>query len=141
MKSIAEMTMKDFANCLTGIEYPCCIPSDLTNIAKERGWVIVYGASDDLIEFDGAIVDEAGVYDGGEVKFDKEGFLPSFEDVEHNPKDCQKWLKRASNTTTIEALWCKEERYSWTYKIDRPHETFEVMEDDEHYCRGIVFAI
>ena len=41
--------------------------------AKENGLVIVYGASDDLMEFDGAIYDEGGCFDGGRVYFDRDG--------------------------------------------------------------------
>lgn len=33
----------------------------------------------------------------------------------------------------------KEERAVWIDGI--PHTTFEVMEDNEHYCHGFVFSI
>jgi hypothetical protein len=40
----------------------------------------------------------------------------------------------------IEAVWA-EDGYSWTYRTDIPHATFEITEDGEPYCRGIVFAL
>ena len=30
---------------------------------------------------------------------------------------------------------------AWTYMTDIPHATFDVMDDGELYCRGIVFAL
>jgi hypothetical protein len=41
---------------------------------------------------------------------------------------------------TIEAIWGKD-GYSWTYKTDIPHATFDIFEDGEKFCRGIVFDI
>jgi hypothetical protein len=40
----------------------------------------------------------------------------------------------------IEAQW-DNDWYSWTYKTNIPHETFNVYEDGDKYCRGIVFDI
>jgi hypothetical protein len=61
-------------------------------------------------------------------------------------KEC---LSRCLNTSlillekaaTIEALWCKENGYSWTYKTAIPHAAFDIMEDKLKYCRGIVIAL
>ena len=53
------MTLKEFAQKLNGREYnwPQFTKEDLA-IAKENGFIIVSGASDDLMEIDGAINDE-----------------------------------------------------------------------------------
>lgn len=51
------------------------------------------------------------------------------------------YVQRQKSAKSIEALWCKEDGYSWTYKTEIPHATFEVVEDEEPYCRGIVFAL
>lgn len=44
-------------------------------------------------------------------------------------------------TDSIEALWDYDKNFVWTYKTDIPHETFDIMEDDEPYCKGIVFYL
>ena len=128
-----EMELKEFAAMLNGKEYryPQFAREEI-QIAKDNGFVIVYGASDDLMEFDGAIADEGGCFDGGKVYFDKNGVS-------------QDGTERAN---MIEALWCDEdikdengELITWTYKTDIPHETFMIYEDDESYCRGIVFSL
>ncbi len=136
------MTNSDYrqilAQKLNGIEYGY-IPSDMVEYAKEHGLVIVTGESDDLIEFDGAIVDEDGCFDGGHSCFDKSGFTDN-------------------GKNKIDIIWCgkiKDEpagdpedfqtptgaMITWCYKTDIPHATFMMYEDGEPYCRGIVFSI
>ena len=91
------MSIKEFAQQLNGKEYgyPMFTEKEIQT-AKDNGWVIVTGASDDLMEFEGAIRDEGVCFDGGKVFFSKS---------------------------------------------DIPHETFMVYEDEEPYCRGIVFSV
>lgn len=127
------MELKQFAEMLNGRKYGYPqFTQDEIQIAKDNGFVIVYGASDDLMEFDGAIYAEVGCFDGGKVYFDKTGAC----DEEFENGKC------------IEALWCddsiKDELgglITWTYKTDIPHETFMIYDDGDSYCRGIVFRI
>jgi hypothetical protein len=139
------MTTALIAEQLDGTEYPVHIPNDIVKSAKEHGIVIVYGASDDLMEFEGAISDEVGAYEGNTVKVSPQGLLPDFENIDKDARDAKDKLRAyfaAENLgRTIEALWCKEPGYSWTFKTDIPHETFEVVEDGDPYCRGIVFRL
>lgn len=137
------MNAKELAEKLTGMEYPVQIPEELVKEAKASGLVIVYGASDDLMEFEGAIYDEVGVSDGGVAFVDSKGLTLDFNQLceEKNFDGLQDYFSRFSKRKEIEALWCEEGKYSFTYKTDIPHETFEVVEDGEPYCRGIVFSL
>lgn len=125
------MTLKEFAERLDRTEYngyPIFSKEDI-GIAKENGFVIVTGASDDLMEFEGVIQDEGGCFDGGPVYFTKAG-------VEYEEK----------TPNVIKALWCQAEDENgavipWAYETEIPHETFLVMDAGEVYCRGIVFDI
>ena len=129
------MTLKKFAQMLDGREYGYPqFTSEEIQIAKESGFVIVCGASDDLMEFEGAIRDEGGCFEGGEVFFNKTGVVFLEDDEQTN--DCSQ----------ITALWCKEKDENgtpatWVYQTDIPHETFKIWEDGELYCIGIVFSI
>jgi len=38
----------------------------------------------------------------------------------------------------VEAEWCLHENTSWTYSSPFPHAKFDVIEDGEIYCVGIV---
>lgn len=135
------MTKEELAAQLNGSEYPIRLSHAVVSAAKASGLLIIYGASDDLIEFAGAWEDEAGAYDGGTVQFDRDGIVPAFENVLHEPEAVRKWQEVQKRAVTVEALWCAEEGYSFTYKTDVPHATFEVVEDGEPYCRGIVIAL
>lgn len=104
--------------------------------AKAAGLVIVFGASDDLMEFRGAADDEVGAYGGSTVHFTSAGLLTNKCDEE----GCPYFAKLKKTAATIEAKW-DAEGYSWIYETAIPHATFEVLEDDEKYCRGIVFAL
>lgn len=126
------MELRDFAKKLDGREYgyPQFTKEEI-QIAMDNGFVIVYGASDDLMEFDGAIRDEGDCFDGGKVFFDREGVSTDGRNV-------------------IEALWCNDAAenraedgtlITWTYQTDIPHETFMITENGEYYCRGIVFRM
>lgn len=126
------MIKNELARLIDGREYGYESFRDVLQAAKEAGLVIVSGASDDLMEFDGAIYDEQGCFDGGKIFFNQTGVL-------------QDEFERAN---CIEALWCDESALdgngnviTWTYKTDIPHETFMMYEDGEPYCRGIVFDL
>lgn len=135
------MNAKEIAAALNGSQYPLRIPSDIAKGAKEAGLVIVYGASDDLMEFEGAIHEEVGANDGTTVFVDSEGILPEREQIEDDAA-LKALFAREPHSKAIEALWCKEGEYSFTYRTTIPHETFEVLEDGcPPYCRGIVFAL
>jgi hypothetical protein len=135
------MTVQELAMKLDGSEYPFRVTPAVRGIAVAEGLLIVYGASDDLIEFEGAWSDEAGVNDGGTVTIDRIGIIPDFGEVEHEVSECEKWIARGKSAAKIEALWCAEEGYTWTYKTDIPHADFLIMEEGESYCRGMVIAL
>ncbi|AVH38024.1 hypothetical protein AL532_17590 [Pseudomonas monteilii] len=134
------MTKEELAAQLNGLEYPTRIPGALIVEAQSAGLVILCGASDDLMEFYGARREEIGCYDGGTAFVDADGVLPD-RDCLDGDEELAEYVQRQKSAKSIEALWCKEDGYSWTYKTEIPHATFEVVEDEEPYCRGIVFAL
>jgi hypothetical protein len=132
------MTKEELASLLDGSEYPFQVPGNLLPSAKENGLIVVYGASDDLIEFEGAIHDERGAGDETDVLI-LEGKL--FQDPDCNCFYAQKAAEDAkAKGSVIKALFDKR-GYSWIYETNIPHATFEILEDDQKYCRGIVFAL
>ena len=107
--------LKEFAKKLNGRQYLNELTKEDEAYARENGIVVVYGQSDDLMEVRGAIDEEFCCYDGGTFYL---GFAK------------------------VEAIWCpKGTDYSWGYETDFPHEEFTIMEDNEHYCSGIVFYL
>jgi len=130
------MNKELLAQRLSGREYMNEITKDEESLAKKAGLVVVFGCSDDLAEFKGAIYDEIGAYGGRAVRLNKKGLIKN----ECDDDDCPYFRRLSTTGTLIEIVWNKD-GYSWTYKTEIPHATFEVMEDREPYCRGIVFAL
>ena len=111
------MTLKEFASLLDGREYRCEITPSEEALAKELGFVVVFGYSDDNAELRGAIDDEINCYDGGVLEHKD---LPS----------------------TIFADWCPTDLdCAWAYSTSIPHEKFEIYDHGELYCVGIVCDI
>ncbi len=127
------MDTKEFAKSINSREYgyPQFTKEEIET-AKENRFVIVYGASDDLMEFEGAVCDEIACYDGGVawIKGDRISDAPT-----------------GISDKTVKAIWCGNEKdaggrgITWTYETEIPHETFMIYVGREPYCRGIVFSI
>jgi len=136
------MNIYEVAAELTGKEYPLRIPDHLCIAAKNAGIVFVYGASDDLMEFDGAISEEIGAR-GDDVAFVHSGaLLPDFDTLcdERDEDGLEAYFQAKPKCQPIKAVWDRD-GISWQYETDIPHATFDVMEDGEVYCRGIVFRL
>lgn len=131
------MTAKELAALLNGREMGQEITPDAVKQAKAHGLVVVFGASDDNMEFRGAIYDEISCFNGGTAYLTPAGLLKN----DCSDDECPHFVKLRDKAATIHAGWCEEEGYSWTYSTEIPHETFEIMEDGEPFCRGIVFAL
>lgn len=135
------MTNKEeMAKMLDGREYPLNLSSEEERLAKDAGLVVVYGASDDLMEFGGAVYNEISAYNGATAYLTHAGLVEN----ECENDDCPHFKRLLIGAAQIQALWCApsdDKGRSWTYKTEIPHATFEVMEEGQHYCRGIVFSL
>ena len=136
------MTKEEIAKLLDGSEYPLNISKELQYGCLKNGIVIVYGASDDLMEFRGAIREELDCYEGGEFLFDRQGQIKDWYDIRDDisEEDAKDYFQRKDGAANIEAIWGQGE-YSWQYKVDFPCAGFDVVEDGEKYCQGIVFNL
>ena len=130
------LTKEKAAEMLNGCDNSHEMSKELEAKLKDAGLVVVFGASDDLCEFRGALDEEVGCY-GGKIRLSKKGFVDYPVD-EYTCADCPLMKKELVNGKTINVIWAQGD-YSWTYETDIPHATFDVMEDGEKYCRGIVF--
>lgn len=144
------LTAKSIADSLNGTDgYPFEYDRNSCGFSHEEevanaGFVVAYGASDDLLELSGAIRDEIGTYGGAKAKLDADGFIPSFDEIRRNGNQDQieKWFERERKGATITAEWCpQDDDCSWRISIDRPFEPFDILEDGGRFCRGIVFSI
>ena len=134
------MTMKEFAKLLSGREYGMEISKDEERQAADAGLVVAYGYSDDNVELRGAIDEEVGAWDGTTIRLTKTGVLqgPACDSAENC--ECPYFAAAKNAAKTIEAVWGAG-GVSWTFKTDIPHETFNIYEDGELFCVGIMFSV
>lgn len=155
------MTKEELAARLNGREYMNDTASQDVRAAETDDLLIVFGASDNLCELCGALSDEVGCYGGGTILIDPgkrfpRGMLSTPTLLESIETDEEAVLRkhgawetvqqRRNAALRIEALWCQEDHDGkiiapWTYKTAAPHATFDIMEDGELYCRGIVIDL
>ncbi len=110
------MTKEELAAMLNNRAYLHETTPEIEQLAKDNNLLIVFGCSDDLCEFRGAIFEEFDCYEGGTIT--------------HN--DLQKPIK---------ALWCSDRDCSWSYETELPHAEFNIYDDDELYCIGMVIDL
>lgn len=132
------MTKQELAQMLNGMQYNDTIDIDLLKLAKEYEFIIVYGHSDDLMIISGAVEGSVDCYGGGEVYF-LHGDLLEFPCNDEYP-ECQYIQKCIKDAYSVKAIWGNSE-YSWIYETKIPHVIFDIMEDEEKYCRGIIFDL
>lgn len=131
------MTAKEFADLLSGRDYMNEITQGEEEQAKAAGLVVVFGFSDDCMEFRGAIDAEVSCYGGGTAYLSMSGLInPPFCGGE----DCPYFAAAKKDARSIDAVWHHSGHGpTWTYETDIPHETFEILDGVEPWCIGIVF--
>ena len=126
----------NFAIALNGREYKNLLSEAEIKLAQEHGVVIVYGYSDDNMEFRGAIDDEVGCFDGGSTYITSKGILYS----ECKNGSCPYFQQLLKTAKKITAVWHNKGKYTWTFETEIPHKTFVIFEDGEPYQKGIVIS-
>lgn len=139
------MTPIEFAARLTGREYLSEITKEEKAIAKAAGLVVMFGCSDDNVDICGAVDGEAYGIDGATVRMTPHGPLPDWDSLDKEDEDDVEayFVKKMAGFREIEAEWSPKDEpsLSWRFKTEIPHATFDVMEDGEVFCRGIVFRL
>ena len=125
------MKKEELAQILDGREIGDEISSKESKQAAGDGLVVVYGASDDLMEFQGAIIEEFGT----EADIDKEGNI-----IEKCEDECVHYKKALEGANHFEGYYGKNG--AWTFETKIPHVTFKIYDEDgDLFCNGIVFDI
>lgn len=139
--TIKERTMKEFAEMLSDRSRGEEICRSEERQATDAGLVVAYGYSDDGVEFRGAIDCEIAAWNGTTIYVTPDGLLEApacTDDVEDCA--CKYFAAARKAAKTIEAVWGAG-GVSWTFKTDIPHETFNIYEDGELFCVGIVLSV
>lgn len=136
------MDAKELAKLLNGRNYGNEITKEEEKIAKENYLVVIFGCSDDCVELRGAIDEEFGDH---LIYFNKKGLVEN----ECNDGDCPYFEEIKEQSAKIQPEFCNypDMPNGWGFKANNadgteiPCETFDIMEDGEVFCRGIVFSL
>ena len=131
------MDAKQLAAILDGRQYGSEITKEEEKLAADAGLVVVFGYSDDNVELRGAIDAEVSAYNGTTVRLDGADVLEN--DCED--ENCPHFERAMAQAPFFRARWCATENVAWTFDVQWPHHTFLVFEDDEVFCKGVVFAL
>lgn len=137
------MNAKEWAERLNGREYRDEMNGFEEKQAHDDGVIIVFGASDDLIEFRGVINDEGYAWDGVTVSLTNK---PSLFKEDENQETLEFNRMQIANMNKVQAIWCPTGQdgrvwASWHIVLHGSLQghPFDIMEDGELFCRGIVF--
>lgn len=133
------MKKEDLAKLLDGREIGSELSGAEEKQAKAAGLVVVFGASDDLMEFRGAINDEQGGGDEIDALVDAHGLLPERSQIDSDDDDkLEDYFSRKKTAAKITGSF---DTGGWTFKTAIPHAKFKIMEDGEVYGGGLVFSM
>jgi hypothetical protein len=124
-----------FARQFTGREIGFEVNPSEEVALKAAGMVAVFGGSDDLVEFRGAIRDEVGV---GEMNITPKGKILDADALESLES-----LVADGTVEAMPALGFLNAGYidHHAYETTIPHATFDILEGSDLFCRGIVFRL
>jgi hypothetical protein len=146
------------AQKFNGREYPLRLTTAEKQSLKDAGLVVIHPHSDDCAEIEGAITDEASVWEGDDFLLNKGGLIdPCLHGLEQYTDQYSKisfdrlegkgflaalenFCGAARSAIKVEAVW-GQDGYSWQYKLDIPHAVFDLMEDGEIMAKCVVFHV
>lgn len=140
------MTKEDMAALLNGREMGDEITDAEEVMALESRLFVIFGYSDDNVEIRGVDREEVGMYGGGTFRLGPAQVLKDWDEIDTEDKaECRRFFETENVGKEIEAVWCEVDGICcdgicWTFKTEVPHATFDVMEDGEVWCRGIVIS-
>jgi hypothetical protein len=145
----ANISLKEFAAMLHGRDCRPNLTTDELLLTQQKGFVVVYGDSDDRVEFEGAISAEG--HTNPMVKGDPAGVLALSEDGELLDEDSELYSEYVrENRNVIKIFYCNRDGLNWAFESDIPHETFltydggydeEYADLDDGFARCMVFEL
>lgn len=128
------MNAKQLAARLHGTDRTDKMRHELVQEAARSGLVILYRvAADDIVGLRGAI-DCISMLDDGALYVDAAGVMPAFCQMDRSEEaPMRDWFDRKRLAAKIEVV-------GNTYRTAIPHESFDMFDCGEPYCRGIIFS-
>jgi len=139
------MTKETFASMIDCRDRRTGIAKDEELLAKNEGFIVVYGESDDLMEFRGVIDDEIGAYNGTTaiiLKTNNGYKVLSESSIEEINEPLRDYDLDLISGLEIESKF-DDDGYTWTMNVAHgmPVAYFDILEDGEKFCKGIVISV
>lgn len=106
-------------------------------ILKNNGIVVAFWASDDLVEFRWAIIDEVGYYKSKEIPFDENWIMES--DCEEDCPYFHEYVKNNKKWTVTSRSFVDNRTHDIETTFE--HSKFTIKEEWEDYCIWVVFKL
>lgn len=144
-----KVSKEELAALINNREYRDEITPEQEQIAKDNGLVVIFGASDDFIKFRGFLDDELGddifyikdnsirtpscvLSQGGYDRFFNKELFPDKNTKENNfHKIVPVWEQIIDGIVIC----------PWSFKTHIPHASFDIYEDGNLFCKGIVIDV
>ena len=139
-----QSLIQSFADRISGQEYPLRDSNLDIEYAKANNLVIVFGNSDDLLEFRGAIDESINAFPDGALAYISNGKAISESELIQDQKVLQKYgFLTTLPPLSVEAIWDPEGIDAmWLIKVMGVESaSFTVMEDGSVFCHGAVFQL
>jgi len=136
-KTVSDLTAKRMAEMLGRRVMGNEITEAEERMARDADLVVVFGYSDDNVELRGAIHDEVAAYNGATVYLSATGLLQNDCDDDR----CPHFERERKRAARFKAKWDDGTGAAWTFDVPWRHYTFEVFEENELFCVGVVFAM
>lgn len=139
-----KITKERLAEILNGREYRDEITEDEKKEAKEAWLIVVFWYSDDNVILNWAIDDEiwAWGWTSFYIRWNHLLKLETLDEVLDSLDDYEWYLRWLANKDLESSKLIKahddKDWYTWFIETELSHSTFDIMEDWEKFCRGII---
>lgn len=133
------MNANQWAKSLHRSQYRKVLNREKRKRLKADGVVIVYGDSDDRVEFHGALNEIHGTWPPDKIWLDQKGSVPRFDELDWEcDEDVLRWAKRRENSTSLRIM---RGQYMFNFSIDIPYFKFFILESCIANYIGIAFSL
>lgn len=141
------MKKEELAQLLNGRQYREEMTYQEHIQARKNRLLVCFGYTDDFLEFRGIIYNRLCFYEGEGLFLYKNKdhkiallYESNYDEIKEILEDYN--LSFILPKIPIKIQWFPEElNCSWLITTDIPHATFDIYDDEELYCRGIVLEI
>lgn len=127
--------LKEWAGLLEGRNYREEITLTEAEELKKDGIVVIFGASDDLCELNGAITDEIDCWDKTKYVYVKEKEV--FLKIDYYSENDELIEINLKDRPFIDIKFGED---GWKYKIPEIQQAeFNILDEGKQYCKGILF--